>query len=48
MATNYLEGAFQPNFAKETSENDQSSDDSQTFKIKVKAVKFVVKILCFM
>ena len=46
MAIDLCEGAFQPNFAKKTSENAQRSNASQSFKIK--AVKLLGKILHFM
>ena len=39
MATDFNEGVFQPNFAK-TTENNQSSNACQSFRINVKAVKF--------
>ena len=39
MATDFCGGAFQPNFAKKTTENDQSSNACQSFRINVKDVK---------
>ena len=39
MATDLCQGACQPNFVKKTTENDQSSNACQSFRINVKAVK---------
>ena len=39
IVTDLCAAASQPNFAKETSENDQSSDAWQSFRIDAKAVK---------
>ena len=48
MATDLCESAFQPNYAKKTTENDQSSNACQSFKINGEAVKRLREILCFM
>ena len=37
MATDFCEGAFQPNFAKKATENDQSSNACQSLRINVKS-----------
>ena len=44
MATDLCDGAFQPNCAKKT-ENDQSSNVCQSFKINGKDVKLLEQIL---
>ena len=48
MASDLCEGAFQPNFAKKTTENYQRSNARHSFRISVKVVKLLGQILRFM
>ena len=45
MATDFCEDAFQPDFAKKTTETDQSSNAFQSFRINATASKLFGQIL---